>query len=273
MIEPRRPGFGRALGELWHYRRYVLYFGGSFVRKRYMRTWLGRAWLPLRPTLNVGTKLLVFGGLVGISVGKTPYPIFLLTATAAWQLFSESIGWSTRSLYISRNQLRVLHVPRLVVIFACVIPTLVDFLMALALAGVALLYYVFRADALYLNLSWSSPLYVLGGLTLLLLLGVGMGIASAVAGTRARDIRFVLGYIVNFLYYLTPIIYSFEQIPNKYKPLAELNPLTGAMELFKRGLFSTDRPSVETLVVTGVAFVLIWGPGLWLFQRREVREW
>lgn len=273
LIEPRRTDLRYALAELWRYRRFMLYFGGSFVRKRYMRTWLGRAWLPLRPALNVGTKLLVFGGLVGISAGKTPYPLFLLTATAAWQLFSESIVWSTRSLYLSRNQLRVLHVPRLVVIISSVIPTLVDFLMALSLAAVAFVYYLLRSHTLFLTLSWRSPVYVAGGLLALLLLGVGMGVAGAVAGTRARDVRFILGYIVGFFYYLTPIIYSFQQIPNTYKPLAELNPLTGAMELFKAGLFATPTPSPEALGVTALALFLIWGPGLVLFHRREVREW
>lgn len=273
VIEPRRPGVFAALVELWRYRRLSLYFGRVYLRKHFMRTWLGMAWLPLRPALNVGLKLLVFGGLVGISVGKTPYPVFLLTATAAWMLFSESITYSTRSLWINRNQLRVVHVPRLVVIVGSVIPTLVDFAMGLSFAGAALLYYLAKAHTLYLTLTWRSPFYLLGGTVLLLLLGLGMGIATAVAGTRAKDIRYVLGYIVNFVYYLTPILYSFQQIPSKYRPLAEVNPVTGAMELFKAGIFPTDRPSPEALVISCLAVLLIWGPGVWWFHRQEIREW
>jgi lipopolysaccharide transport system permease protein len=273
VIEPRRPGLRYALGELWRYRTFTVYFGGRFVRKRYMQTWLGLAWLPLRPTLNVGMKLLVFGGLVGISAGKTPYPVFFLFASAAWQLFSESLSWSTRSLYVSRSLLRVFHVPRLVVIASAAIPSFIDFLIGVLLATTCLGYYLVRAHYLYLDLTWRSPIYVLVGLAFLLLLGVGLGLLGAVAGARARDVRFILGYVVGLLYYLTPIIYPFQQIPNKYKPLAELNPLTGAIELFKAGLFATDRPSWNALAVTAIAVAVIWGPGLWLFHRQEIREW
>ena len=273
VIEARRSDFRSALTELWRYRAFSFYFGGRFLRKRYMQTWLGLAWLPLRPTLNVGLKLLVFGGLIGISAGATPYPVFFLIASAAWQLFSECLSWSTRSLFISRSLLRVVHVPRLVVISGSIVPSLVDFLIGVGLAAAGLVYYLIRAHIFYLDLTWRSPIYVVGGLGLMALLGIGLGLIGAVAGSRTRDVRFMLGYVVTFLYYLTPVIYPFQQIPNKYKPIAELNPLTGAMELFKTGLFRTETVSGNALIVTGIAVVLVWGPGIWLLHRQEVREW
>jgi ABC-type polysaccharide/polyol phosphate export permease len=165
------------------------------------------------------------------------------------------------------------HVPRLVVISSSVIPSVIDFLMALVLAAGAVLWYVVRSHTLYLDITWRTPIYVGGGIVLMVLLGVGLGLLFAVAGARARDVRFMMGYALSFIYYLTPIIYSFQQIPNGAKPFAELNPLVGAVELFKTGLFSTEQVSVNALIVTLVAVVVIWGPGLWLFHRQEVSEW
>lgn len=272
-IGPRQPGFRYALGELWRYRRFVFFFGRAFVRKRFARTWLGVTWLGLRPALNVGSKLLVFGGLVGISAGKTPYPVFFLISSAAWQLFAENLYWSSRSLYINRSILRVVHLPRLVVISATAIPSFVDFMIGVAIAGVGLLYYLVKVHTLYLTLRWHSVLDVGGGLALITLLGTGAGIVVAVAGARARDVRFLLGYALNMLYFLTPVIYPFSSIPNKYKPLAEINPMTGAMELFKSGLFGGEKVSANAVIVSVVAVVVIWGPGLWFFHRQEVREW
>jgi lipopolysaccharide transport system permease protein len=273
VIGPREPGFRHALAELWSYRPFTRFFGTQLLRKRYRSTLLGWVWLPLRPTLNIGLKLLVFGGIAGFSSGKIPYAVFFLIASAAWQLFSEELYWSVRSLYVNRSTLRVLHIPRLSVIVASIIPSLIDFAIALMLGVGALLYYLVRAHTLYLDLHWWSPLTVLGGLALLVLVAMGLGLVGAVAGSRARDIRFVLGYLINILYYMTPVIYPFDSIPNAWKPLAELNPLVGAMELFKIGLFSTDAVSANALVVTGVAIVATWGPSLVLLHRQELRDW
>lgn len=273
VIAPRREGFLDAVGELWRYRRFFLFFGRRFMRKRYSRTWLGVTWLPLRPALNVGAKLFVFGTIVGVSAGRTPYPIFLLISSAGWQLFSESLYWSTRSLFISRSTLRTVHVPRLVVIVSTAIPSFVDFLVGVGLAGIGLLYYLLKAHTLYLTLTWRSLFVVPAGLALIMLLGIGVGILTGIAGARSRDIRFMLAYFLNFLQYATPVVYPFEKIPNKWKPIAELNPMTGAMELFKSGLFGADTITSSALIVSLVAVAVIWGPGLWLFHRLEVRRW
>jgi lipopolysaccharide transport system permease protein len=272
VVEPRRRGLAAAVEELWRHRRYSLYFGSRFLEKRYGRTWLGVAWLPLRPLIGVATKLLVFGGLIGISAGNIAYPVFFLTATAGWQLFAESAVWSTRSLELNRSFLRVVHVPRLAVIAGAVVPSVVDALIYVGMAAAAIAYYYFRAGIFYLDLTLLSPLYVFGGLALILLLGVGVGLVTASAGARARDIRFSLTYVLGFVYYVTPVIYPFSTIPNSFKPLAELNPMTGAIELFKVGLFRGSEVSVEALLVSVAAVVALWIPGLWLFQRREVRE-
>jgi len=243
------------------------------LSKRFARTWLGLLWLPLRPVLNVATKLLVFGGLVGITAGNTPYPIFFLMATAAWGLFAESVLWSTRSLDINRSLLREVHVPRLVVIVSAIIPSLIELAIVLAIAIAALVYYLARAHVFYLELTLWSPLTIGTALLLIALLGLGVGLIAASASARARDVRFAVAYAVSFGYFLTPVIYPFERIPDQYKPLAELNPVTGALELFKLGLFPHEEVSPKAIAVTVAAVFALWLPGLWLFQRREVRDW
>jgi ABC-type polysaccharide/polyol phosphate export permease len=80
-------------------------------------------------------------------------------------------------------------------------------------------------------------------------------------------------YSHGFLYYLTPDIYPISNITDMYKPVAEINPVTGAMELFKVGLFRGEVVSWKAVLVSVIAAFLLWGPGLWLFQRREVRDW
>jgi lipopolysaccharide transport system permease protein len=273
VIEPRRPGVRAALVELWQYRRFILFFGRRILTKRYSRTWLGLFWLPLRPVLNVSTKLLVFGGLIGITAGHTPYTIFFLVASASWALFSECVLWSTRSLDVNRGVLREVHVPRLVVITSAIVPSMIDFAIGIGLAVAALLYYLARVQIFYLELTIWSPVWIALAVALIALLGLGVGLVTAAASARARDVRFGIGYALSFAYFLTPVIYPFEKIPNHYKPIAELNPITGAIELFKLGVFPNEEVSPKAVAVTLAAVLVLWIPGLWLFQRREVRDW
>jgi lipopolysaccharide transport system permease protein len=273
VIQRRQPGFFHAVAELWRYRRYSLYFGKIFLNQRIMRTWLGGLWLPLRPGMNIAAKVLVFGGLVGIPTGDIPYAVFFLAATAGWQLFNEAALWATRSLDLNRALLRQVHIPRLVVILGAAVPACVDFCINLGIAAVALLYYLLRAHTVYLHLNIWSPLEILAGLFLLLATGVGLGVITASRAARARDVRYFVMFSLGFVYWLTPIVYPFARIPNQYKPLAELNPVTGSMELFKVGLFHSEQFPPNALIISILAVVLLWVPGLWLFHRREVQDW
>ena len=105
-------------------------------------------------------SLLVFGGVIGLTAGHTPYPIFFIFASAAWALFSECVLWSTRSLDVNRGLLREVHVPRLVVIVSAIIPSMIDFAIGIGIGIAALLYYLARVQLFYLELTiWSPTLH------------------------------------------------------------------------------------------------------------------
>jgi lipopolysaccharide transport system permease protein len=272
VIAPRRTDFVGALRELWAYRWYTYFFGRRILARRYMRTWLGVVWLPLRPAMNIGARLLVFGGVIGITSHGTPYPVFFVSATAAWQLFSECALWSTRSLDLNRDILRTFEVPRLVVVAGAVVPSVVDFLISAFFAGVALTVYLVTRHTFYLNLTWSSLVEVPLALVLIVLIGIGIGLITAASTARARDVRFGLMYALGFVYYLTPVIYPYSAIPNSYKRLAELNPVTGALQMFKVGLFHQEGLAPKALAVSIATVVILWVPGLWLFHRNDARD-
>lgn len=226
-------------------------------------------WLPLRPGINLAMKILFFGGLIGISTGKTPYAIFFIVATAAWQLFYETSYWSLRSVELNRKVLARVPVPKLILVVAAIVPASVDFLVNISFAALAVAYYVVRADIFYLELGMRT-LLVPAGLLLMILLGLGVGLITSGAGARTRDLRFAVGYFFSLLYFLTPVIYPITQIPEKARPIAELNPMTGAVEMVKDGLFQAHELSSDAVIVTVVWVILLCIPGLWLFDRREM---
>lgn len=243
------------------------------MRKKTSRSLLGFMWVPLRPTISLMTKLLVFGGLVGVASGtKAPYPIFFLTTSAIWQFFHECAYWATRSMDVNRVALRAVHIPRMTVILSATIPALIEFAVYGSFAVGAIVWYYARVHTTYLALHQWSAVQVLGGLFLILMLGIGLGLITATFGARSRDVRFALAFVLSFGYWLTPVVYPLTQIPEKYRPIAELNPITGAMQLVKLGLFGGGDLSRDAVIVSVAATLLLWIPGVWLFHRIEIKS-
>jgi lipopolysaccharide transport system permease protein len=171
---------------------------------------------------------------------------------------------------LNRKLLRQVHVPRLLLASAGLVPGFAEFGVYCACAVLAVVYYYVRVGTIYLSFG-RATLLVPAGIALTALLGAGTAVLIAGFGRRARDMRFALSYLLGFMYFMTPVIYPLSSVPNKWRPLAELNPLTGAMEMVKHGLFASETFSLDAAYVTLIATALIWGPGLWLVHRRELR--
>src|SRR3954452_18881962 len=97
VYEARRPGMGRRVAELWRYRALTRYFAVRYIRKGYGRSWLGWIWLPLKPVLHIGSRVLVFGWVLQAPSDGVPYLLFFLVGTAVWHLFSMTAMFATRS--------------------------------------------------------------------------------------------------------------------------------------------------------------------------------
>ena len=271
VLEPRRHSMRAALSEVWHYRWCLPYFGSTALHKRYKRTWLGFLWVPLKPGYNIASKLLIFGGIAHFTAGSTPYVIFFLVSSAVWQLFAETALWSTRSLELARSAMRKIELPRLPILASALMSGSVEFVIYIGFAGLALVYYLLRNGGFHLEFTRRSVYLVPAGLVFVVALGIGIGLILSNLGSRARDIRLSLGWGLSFMQYMTPVIYPLSQLPPHWRPLAELNPMTGATQMVKDGVFATHQLTGPQVIVTAIATVILWLPGLWLYHRADVR--
>lgn len=270
VIEPRRGGAIARLRELWWHRGLVAFFGRRLLEKRYARTWLGMAWIPLRPGLDVGLRVLLFGGLLGVSSGDRPYFVFFAVGMAAWMLFESTAYWATRSLEINRSIFRRIHVPRITALTAAIVPAGVDFLLYFTIALIGAVVFRITRGSLYLILVPGTHLLAaLGGIVLLVLFGIAIGLWTSAFVAQARDIRFGFSYVMGFWFFLTPVVYPISAIPAQYQPLAQYNPATAPIEAVKYGLMDTAGVQAGSLVVTFVTLALLLGSGMWWFGRSE----
>jgi lipopolysaccharide transport system permease protein len=235
VIEPPAPGLGRYLADVWRQRAAFGYFVTRFVQKRISRTFLGYLWLFLPVVLPLFMGALVFGGILDVQTPGVPYFLYFIVASSAWTVFSMTAYWATRSLEITRSEIRRLYVPRLIpLIAAATIPLLTLIIYVVILAGATGVYYLKRGE-FYLELS-AATLLVPAAIVMLVTFAFACGLWFSPLAPRARDVRRLAGTVLGVWYFLTPVVYPIDEIPEGWRFLASLNPITAPVEMFKNGL-------------------------------------
>lgn len=215
--------------ELWSYRELLYFLTWRDVKVRYKQTLLGAAWAIVQPLFTMIIFSLLFGRLAGIDSAGIPYPIFAFAGLLPWTFFSNAITNSSNSLVGSANLITKVYFPRLLIPTAAVIAGLVDLAIAFLLLIPLMIYY---AVAPALALLMLLPLVLL---TTLLALGVGLWMSAL--NVKYRDVRYALPFLIQLWMFLSPIIYPSTLVPDKWRWLLLLNPMTGIIEGFRSALF------------------------------------
>lgn len=267
-IEPRARGFGSRMLEVWQYRHMFLFFGRRAFAKLYQKTVLGAVWIFLRPLMPLAVRVFVFGALLQVGTGsRVPYFLFLAVGTAAWELFASCVMWATRSLELNGGILSRLYVPRLILPIATMVPGLVNFGIHLGVIVCALVYYRMHDGLWYGDPTWLvvAPVAVV----LILLLALSIGLWTAVLGAGARDVRFGLGYVLEFWVYLTPVVYPVAIVPDSAQWALLLNPMAVLVIAFRGAVLGGEGPSptdwIAALAIIGALLVA----GLTFFHKAE----
>jgi homopolymeric O-antigen transport system permease protein len=266
---PPRPGVPR-LGDLWRSRGLVRDFGKVFVQKRYRRTFLGWLWIPLRPASDVAGRVFLFGGLLGVSSGDRPYFMFFVVGSLAWQFFSRGVVWATRALDLHNGFLSRIAVPRATAVVAALVLAAIESSVYIGFLIIGAVYFKLTEGSFYVSVNEATSMAVVGML-LLALYVIAIGFWTSPLAARARDVRFVLVYVLGLVYMCTPVIYPISSIPESFRPIAELNPITAPVELVKWGLLGTAPPSSTSLTISLVVLVVVITGGLVSFSRAEAR--
>jgi lipopolysaccharide transport system permease protein len=259
-----RPTSGWAalnLRDLWVYRELVYFMTWRDLKVRYKQTALGAAWAILQPFLTMVVFSIFFGSLAGVPSDGVPYPIFSYTALIPWTLFSKALQDASRSLVNSSHMITKVYFPRMILPLASVLAGIVDFLIAFVVLLAMMAFYHVVPTA---NI-WTIPLFLI----LALITATGVSLWLSALNVLYRDINYVLPFLTQFWMYITPIAYPSSMVPEKWRLLYAVNPMTGVVEGFRWALLGSGQaPGMMTLVSTLVAIVLLVS-GMFYFKRME----
>jgi len=265
VIEPSR---GLAFVDwkaLWQYRELLYFLVWRDVKVRYKQTVLGVAWVILQPLASMALFTVLFGVLLKAPSGDVPYPIFAYAGLLPWNYFSAALTRSSGSVVNSANLVTKVYFPRLVIPLSSVLSSLVDFAVSAAVFGVLMAIY---------GVPLTSRVLVLPVLVLLAMItALGFGLWLSALNVRYRDINYLVPFVVQIWMYVTPVVYASTLIPEAYRFLLSLNPMTGVVEGFRWALLGSSATGTTLsgpLVGISVAIALaVFLSGLVFFRTTE----
>lgn len=233
-IRPTRGWSALRLYDVWHYRELLFFLAWRDIKVRYKQTALGVAWVVLQPLITTVVFSLLFGGLLNVPSGGAPYPVFAFAALVPWNFFAGALIRSSTSLVGSANLITKVYFPRLIVPASAVLSGLVDLGVSLAVLLALMAWYGIVITPAILLL---PPLILLATLTAL---AFGLWLSSL--NVRYRDINYVAPFLVQIWMYLTPVIYGASLIPEQFRFVLALNPLTLVVDGFRWALLGPAMP-------------------------------
>jgi lipopolysaccharide transport system permease protein len=253
---------GQYWRDLWHYRELFYFLAWRDILVRYKQTVAGVAWAWIRPAATMLVATTIFGHVAKLPSGDAPYPIMVFAGLLPWQLFANALSDSGGSLIGNANLIAKVYFPRLVIPASSVIVGLVDFIIAGVLFLAVTLWYGIAPTWRIVALPW----FVL----LVLAAAFGAGLWLAAVTVRYRDFRFVVPFLVQFGFFLTPVAYSSTAVPPDWRLMHAMNPLVGIVDGFRWALLggaqSLYLPSQASAAV-GVTVILT--SGILYFRRTE----
>ncbi|HEY8491940.1 MAG TPA: ABC transporter permease, partial [Dehalococcoidia bacterium] len=237
-----RPGSGHAAGRLdrlQHTWDLLVLLTRRELKLRYQDTVLGFAWSVVKPLLLGLVLYFALGEVLKIRIESYEhYHLFLLAALFPWTWFQTSVLLAAPTFANNANLLKKVRFPRFVLPWATVANNMVHFLLSLPiLAGLMLLAGKTPGAA------WLVGVPLLALLQLILVLGVALAVSSL--DVFFRDLEHLVEVFLGLLFYATPILYSLDLVPERFRPLVLLNPLGPLMEAWRELLLLNRLPGLD----------------------------
>lgn len=248
--------------DLWNYRELFYFLAWRDILVRYKQTAIGITWAILRPFLTMLVLTIIFGKLARFPSGNTPYPILVFAAMLPWQFFANSLTECSNSLIGNAGLISKVYFPRLVIPTSSVIVSFVDFLLSSAILLGLMAWYNF----------W--PTWRVLALPFLILISfgaaMGTGLWISAMNVKYRDFRYVVPFLVQFGLYISPVGFSSNVVPEKWRLLYSINPMVGVIDGFRWAILNKDVVIYVPGFILSMSLVaVLFLGGVWYFRKTE----
>ena len=247
---------------LWAKRSLLYYLSRKDLTVRYKQTFVGIAWVMIRPFLTMVVFTMIFGSIAKLDSNGLPYGFVVFAGVLPWYLFASLFAETSGSLIANGALLRKVHCPRLIFPAANLLVALVDFAVSFCLLVMMMIWYQIMP-------SWQIlffPFFILLSATT----AIGLGLIAATFNAKFRDFQQLIPFLLQMGMYISPVGYLNQIVPKKWELIYSLNPLAGIINGFRWTLIPQSIPVYLPGLIYSIAFsIMVLIIGVKVFRNAE----
>jgi len=186
---------------------------------QYKKSFLGVGWILLAPLIGFASWVFMnAAGVINPGDMDFPYPAFVLISTTLWGFFTNSVIAASRTLKAGEGFIGQVHYPHHIMLIKELLQSYCNFLISFVFVTVLLMCFNVTLTGYY----YATPLLVVPMMVLAAALGLSLSIVNVVS----MDIDKMIGYLLNFFMFLTPVVYTADNKTGIVKLILTCNPMT-----------------------------------------------
>jgi lipopolysaccharide transport system permease protein len=262
LIRPQRRLIQFGFKDIWDYRDLLYLLVWRDVKVRYKQTVVGFLWTVMQPVMTAVVFTIILSKGAHLATGGIPYPILTYTGLLPWTFMSTGLTMSTTSIVSSQALVTKVYFPRLLIPIGPVIAALVDFGAGFIVLIALMIYY-------HVSPAWTwllVPVFVLFAMVVAATIGIWLSALNV----RYRDVQYAVPFLVQILFFVSPIAYSTLIFPAWIRPYLGVNPIAGVVTGFRWALLGSHAAQVGSIIFASLGMtVILLLAGIAFFRRVE----
>lgn len=241
----------KQLKELYAYREMIFSLVRRDLKGRYKGSVLGFLWTFINPLAQLIVYTMVFSVIMKTGIDK--YYLFLFVTLVPWIFFSTSLTAGANCIWSQKEMVKKIYFPREVLPIAFVTSQFVNMLLTFIVIFFALI-----IGGIRLNFVACLCLPVIMLIEYLLALGVAL--LTSALNVYFRDLEYILAIVAMAWQFLSPVMYSIEQVPDQVLFIFEINPMTSVLTAYRDILYYGRVPEFGTMthaVILGITLFAV----------------
>lgn len=252
--------FRQTLAGLIRYRALLTNLVVKDLKLKYRGSFLGFIWSLANPLLMIGVYTIAFKYILG---NRTEGFVFhLMLGILAWTFFSNSMVMASGAIVDNGGLVKSVFFPRAILPVATVLFNFAQYVLTL-FVFLPLMLALYRVP-----LSWQMLLYPVF-LALQMLFTIGMALLVATGTAFFRDVRHFLEIGLAALFWLTPIVYTLDQVSDRLRQPLLFSPMAPFIVAYQQILFYRQWPNLEIWLIATVYAGAAFSAGMAVMLRQE----
>ena len=249
------------LSEMWKMKGLIFNFAITDLKIRYKNSVLGVIWSLLEPLLLLGVLFVVFSTMFRFDIPN--FPIYLLLGLITWNFFKNSTTIALTSLVNRAPLITQIYFPRSIPAISACLSASIMLIIELAVLGIFMAVLQFIPPITILLL----PLVFLMALVFVLAISLPLSVLNV----KFKDIEFIWGVVIHAGFFLTPIFYQFDMLPQFVRDVLQFSPMVQVVTMAHHLTLYGTLPSLNTIFYSIIMLLVLLGIGYGIFHKYQYR--